>query len=474
MEVPAEDFECGICREPLNRHVSLSDGSVVDFCCLKRWENSCSENKGKTPLTLMHIGAVKFKSMSLARVLCEKCPEKSELALYEEKRWTAELFMAVSSANSKAVVRAIANGADLNLLPNWAILGLMKSEYPECRDEVLELLLLNGMDPCTFFSDYTSIRFILRAMIKAEKIKLFLDHGLDPMHFNGWMLQYICDTLVDFRTLDLFLRYTGEGVEKRPWTFIRLFMRGNIEEMKNFVGSNTSIQYFVPTEFEDRFDSIFTLTKHTDEFFEFFCTHFLSADASGAIKLFMKACRSLDLAKMRIMANTVPLHLTTDDERNLVGNFLYLEINRVSTEAMRILVEIGVDVAKRGEEVLRAFGRHVFLAGLISQCLHLLLDFGLDVNFDNGFLINCLSDEKPAGIVHAILTHPDVDLSLATYETLLNMASAKTPALFSFFIKRASIPLALLHRLLENKDQMSKESVALIEQRIALLCTSES
>lgn len=77
-------------------------------------------------------------------------------------------------------------------------------------------------------------------------------------------------------------------------------------------------------------------------------------------------------------------------------------------------------------------------------------------------------------MLHAVLTHPEVDLSLATYETLLNEASAKTPSLFTTFIGRASIPLVLLNRLLENKEQMDKEIVALIEQRIALLCTSES
>lgn len=305
----------------------------------------------------MQISAVKIKSMALAKVSCEKCPEKTDLAVYEEKRWTSELFKAVSSTNSKAVVRTIANGADPNLLPRWAIRGLMESDSPECRNEVIDLLILNGMDPFIFFSDHMTIWNNLSTMIKAGKIKLFLDYGLDPMHNNGWMLQYICDSLVDFKTLELFLRYTGEGVEERAWTFICLFRRGNIEEMKNFVGSITSIQHFVPSEFESRFEAIFGIMKHDDEFFEFFCTHFLSVDAVWAKKLFMKACSFSNFAKLRIMAKTVPLHLTPDDEREIVESFLFLEINRSTTEAMKILVDNGADIAKRGEEILGEFIR---------------------------------------------------------------------------------------------------------------------
>jgi hypothetical protein len=105
MEVDADIFECGVCREPLCIPESLSDGSVHDFECINMW----IKKRGGLYSLINHepLDIDTLFSENIRQVLNQ--PRRDD-----EINWDEYLFDCILDSNEEGVFMALKNGANCN------------------------------------------------------------------------------------------------------------------------------------------------------------------------------------------------------------------------------------------------------------------------------------------------------------------------------------------------------------------------
>jgi hypothetical protein len=491
MEVPADDFECGICREPLNEAISLSDGTSVDFCCFRKWKNASSENERFSP-TLNIINAVNFTSDAIMS-LTNTGNNSYIITERERDKWTSLLREAVKNGNIEAVINAIAHGADVGSM-DWDILcsaifteGMYtmlpctETNFERGGDingiyispDIFKILIMNGADPNTLFDEerigeiqQTDIMRRMASSMDYDIFVLLLDGGLNPMYGGGWMMCLLWD-LKHVGLFNLFASRISDETQRRGWILYRLVCEEDFDGIKALVGASHSPEDFVCVE--DSSVTNYLLSKivesENDEIFDFLHTQLFSHNEGYIFFLFYLACIYENIARMRAIHAKTPMNLDEQRLHTLIKICFSIKFG----PGLKFLAEIGIDVIDRAKKTIRKWCTSgAFLA---SSLIHTMLEIGLDVNFDDGLLLNYVCKYGFSDAVDLILKNPNTDKSLMKLDTLIFLASNNDTKRLIRIIGECSIPRDYLVSVLRSNHKMSDETVECFEQRIAELDT---
>jgi hypothetical protein len=489
MEVPYETLECDVCRELLTKSLSLSDGSSLDFCCVQSWTNDRGKNEMNSPMTLVRIDGMKIASRALMRFTNAK-DIFYVLKRDDTKKWTMSLRKSILSQDISGVIMAIAHGASVESLEgkilNSAFYAASRVSYhyfftpvDAVQDErernliiskeIFKILFLNGAKPETLYIFWSNRVDILKEILphsENDKFKILLENGLDPMFRGGWfMFQIWSAKRLDL--FDLFLGYITCEIASRGWRLCRIIHLGTIDEIKSLVGETLSIR-----DFSQEWFLRFTLLElicylENEEIFEFIHTRLLSDDEEIIFKIFYHACARNKIARMRGINERTPVTLVASRKQELFHLCFY----QACDEGMRYLAEIGVDVVEEAKTMFRNNANRYY-PYYSPTILTVLFDLGLDVNFDDGLLLNGAYIHSGLETLELVMNNPKTDKSLLRKETLILLVKRNVLSRgignkdLKDILEKYPPPREYLEDMLEKKHEMDYETLEIMRQAL--------